>query len=275
MAVASTRALEPLAVVFDCMDELSAFAFAPAELREAECALLNRADLVFTGGWSLYEAKRARHPRVSLFPSSVDVPHFARARQPINEPDDQQLIRHPRVGYVGVIDERMDLALIDGVARARPDWQLVMIGPVVKIDPESLPRLPNIHYLGQRPYDELPAYLAGWDVALMPFARNDATRFISPTKTPEYLAAGRPVVATSIRDVVTPYGELGLVHIADDVDTFVQAIETARRSPLADHLQRADAYLAGRSWDRTWDQMRALLDGVIQGRRTQPVETRG
>jgi hypothetical protein len=270
MAAAMTAALAPVAVVYDCMDELAAFAFAPPGLREAERALLSRADLVFTGGWSLYEAKRTQHARVSLFVSSVDVPHFAQARAPLPEPDDQRSIPRPRLGYAGVIDERLDLALLDGVARRRPDWQFVMIGPVVKIDPATLPRHPNVHYLGQRSYEALPSYLAGWDVALIPFARNEATRYISPTKTPEYLAAGRPVVATSIHDVVTPYGELGLVQIADDVDAFVQAIETAQQMPLAERLARVDAYLAGRSWDRTWDCMRTLIDDAVRARRQSP-----
>jgi UDP-galactopyranose mutase len=269
MAAAITQDLDALVVVYDCMDELSAFACAPPELREAEAMLLARADLVFTGGWSLYEAKRTRHARVSLFPSSVDVPHFARARAPLPEPDDQRGIPGPRLGYVGVIDERMDLALLAGLADARPDWHLVMVGPVVKIDPAILPRRPNLHYLGQRPYEALPAYLAGWDVALMPFARNEATRYISPTKTPEYLAAGRPVVSTSVRDVVTPYGELGLVEIADDVDAFVAAIERVRQTALAERLAKVDAYLAGRSWDRTWAAMRHLIDDMVQTRRRQ------
>lgn len=266
MALAPTRHLEPIAVVFDCMDELSAFAHAPSGLRDAEAELLRRADLVFTGGWSLYEAKRARHQHVSLFPSSIDLPHFARARAVRDEPADQRALPHPRMGYVGVLDERLDLELIEGVARARPDWQLVMIGPVAKIDPCTLPRLRNIHYLGQRAYSALPEYLAGWDVALMPFARNDATRYISPTKTPEYLAAGRPVVSTSIRDVVTPYGELGLVHIADGVEAFVRAIDAARWEPAAERQVRVDAYLAGMSWDTTWDGMRVLLDELVTRR---------
>jgi UDP-galactopyranose mutase len=275
MAAIITSTLTPIAVVFDCMDELSAFAGAPPGLRDAEQALLSRADLVFTGGWSLYEAKRARHPHVSLFPSSVDVAHFAQARESLPEPEDQRALPHPRAGYAGVIDERMDLALLDGIARARPDWQFVMIGPVVKIDPATLPRHANIHYLGQRAYDALPSYFAGWDVALMPFAHNASTRFISPTKTPEYLAAGRPVVSTSIRDVVTPYGELGLVAIADEVDAFVEAMDTVRRTPMSERIVRVDAYLAGRSWDRTWDCMRTLIDDLVQTRRRALTSTQG
>ena len=202
MAVPFTRRLDPLAVVYDCMDELSAFAHASDRLVPLEDELFRRADLVLTGGRSLFEAKRGRHPHVHLIPSSVDSAHFAVARLPGSEPGDQADIGSPRLGYAGVIDERIDLELLAAVADARPSWQLVLLGPVTKIDPAVLPQRPNLHYLGRKDYADLPAYLRGWDVALMPFARNGATRFISPTKTPEYLAAGLPVVSTPIADVV-------------------------------------------------------------------------
>jgi UDP-galactopyranose mutase len=166
-----------------------------------------------------------------------------------------------------VIDERFDLDLLDGVAQARPDWQLVMIGPVVKIDPESLPRRANIHYLGMKTYQELPAYLAGWDVALLLFARNDSTRFISPTKTPEYLAAGKPVVSTSIRDVVRPYGQMGLVRIADTVAEFTAAVEAALKEDSAARTSEVDAFLSQNSWDQTWSRMDELIEGVVSSRR--------
>lgn len=260
MALAFSDHLEPACVVFDVMDELSAFANAPAALKDAEAALLARADVVFTGGRSLFEAKRHRHHNVHPFPSSVDVAHFAQARTPQPDPEDQAAIPHPRLGFFGVIDERMDLALLGGVARARPDWHLVMLGPIVKIDPATLPQAPNIHYLGSRKYDELPRYISGWDVALLPFARNDATRFISPTKTPEYMAAGRPVVSTSIRDVVSPYGDQGLVRIADPVDDFVAACAAAMAEDASERSRAADAFLTQTSWDGTWTQMRQLVD---------------
>lgn len=260
MAMEFTRDLTPLSVVYDCMDELSAFASAPPELRRCEVELLTQADLVFTGGVSLYEAKRDRHPRVYPFPSSVDVAHFASARSVADEPADQAAIPHPRLGFFGVLDERMDRDLLAGVADARPDWQLVVIGPIAKIDPADLPQRANIHYLGSKPYAELPQYLAGWDVALMPFARNEATQFISPTKTPEYLAAGRPVVSTSIRDVVRPYGEQALVRIADTVPEFVDAIEAALTDQDRETwLQQVDAHLASMSWDHTWREMYDLI----------------
>lgn len=264
MALPFSQHLSAAAVIYDCMDELSAFKGAHPELQAREARLFQRANLVFTGGRSLYEAKQHQHHSVHAFPSSIEVEHFAQARGAIADPADQANIPHPRLGFYGVVDERMDLELLDGVAQARPDWHLVIIGPVVKIDPEVLPRHPNIHYLGGKSYAELPTYLAGWDVALLPFARNESTRFISPTKTPEYLAAGKPVVSTSIRDVVRPYGEEKLVHIADTVPDFVEAIAAALKQPETepDWLNRVDTFLAQTSWDRTWQAMDDLIEGV-------------
>jgi UDP-galactopyranose mutase len=249
------------AVIYDCMDELSAFKFAPPALREMEQALLQRADLVFTGGYSLYESKRTQHPHVHAFPSSVDTRHFAQARGALEDPADQAAVPHPRLGFFGVIDERMDIELVAAVAKMRPDWHLMMLGPVVKIDPGDLPRQPNIHYLGGKQYDELPAYLSHWDVALMPFALNESTRFISPTKTPEYLAGGKPVVSTPITDVIRHYGELEAVRIAKTPEEFVAAVEAAlnnNRTPGA-WLDAADRMLAETSWDKTWQQMVDLI----------------
>jgi UDP-galactopyranose mutase len=267
MAVAWTRHLKPLAVVYDCMDELSAFKFAPENLRDREAELFRRADLVFTGGQSLYEAKRGRHPHVYAFPSGIDLEHFGRAREITQEPEDQLGIPHPRLGFFGVVDERFDLELLDSLSRLRPDWQFVIIGPVVKIDSEELPRRANSHYLGGKSYKELPAYLAGWDVATLLFARNEHTKFISPTKTPEYLAAGKPVVSTSIRDVVRPYGETGLVRIADEADEFAAAAEDLMRQGAdADWLARVDAYIAQQTWDKTWARMSELIEGAASRR---------
>jgi UDP-galactopyranose mutase len=266
MGLAFSDHLQAATVVYDCMDELSAFAGAPAALKTSEAELFRIADVVFTGGHSLYEAKRRRHPHVFAFPSSVDVGHFARARRISRVPSDQAGIPQPRFGFFGVIDERMDYDLLAGVAAARPDWHLVLIGPTAKIDPATLPRAANIHYLGPKSYAELPEYIAGWDVALLPFARNEATRFISPTKTPEYLAAGKPVVSTSIRDVVRPYGELGLVHIADTVDAFVTASVACLESDSVARLQAVDAYLAHLSWDSTWRQMCAAITQAMKSR---------
>jgi UDP-galactopyranose mutase len=258
------------AVVYDCMDHLAGFKDAPIGLIELEDQLLRAADVVFTGGRSLFEAKRTRHPSVHCFPSSVDVGHFGSARLDQTSPADQALIPRPRIGYFGVLDERIDWPMIRDVAAARPDWQLIFVGPTAKVEPQDLPQAANIHYLGQRPYQELPAYLASWDAAIMPFARNEATRYISPTKTPEYLAGGRPVASTSIRDVVHPFGDLGLVHIGDSPEEFIVAITRALDEDLVDLWERADVYLRDISWDRTWSAMQSLIDPIVDRSRPRP-----
>lgn len=272
LALSFTSHLRPIATVYDCMDELSAFKGAPASLRDREKQLFKCADLVFTGGQTLYEAKRDQHQSVFAFPSSIDREHFAKARNETVEPEDQKQIPHPRLGFFGVIDERLDIDLLDKAAGKRPDWQFVMIGPVVKIDPETLPRRTNIHYLGSKSYKELPSYISGWDVALLLFARNEATKFISPTKTPEYLAAGKPVVSTSITDVVRPYGEQKLVRIADDANEFVRAVEESLQqgeSERTEWLRRVDSFLSTMSWDDTWSRMREMIENATAKNRAK------
>jgi glycosyltransferase involved in cell wall biosynthesis len=270
MALDWTPALRPPAVVYDCIGELSLFHGAPLGLAAREQELLRRADVVFTGGQALFEHKRSAHRNIHPFPSSVDVAHFGQARGAMAPPADQAAIPTPRAGYFGVIDERMDIELVARVADLRPELQLVMVGPVVEIDPRTLPRRPNIHWLGSKAYADLPRYLAGWDVAIVPFARNDATRFISPTKTPEYLAAGRPVVSTSIRDVVRPYGELGLARIADTPSAFAAAIDAAMAEDDGARQGRADAFLADLSWDRTWAEMWAHVEKALEPKHAPP-----
>jgi len=259
MALAFSEHLAAECVVYDCMDELTGFIGAPTAMARMEQRLIERADVMFTGGHSLYEAKRRRHDNIHPFPSSIDRTHFAKARLPHPDPADQRHIGRPRFGFFGVIDERFDIELMAKVAALRPGWQYILLGPVVKIDPASLPRAANLHYLGMKRYDELPAYLANWDVAMMPFARNEATRYISPTKTPEYLAGGRPVVSTRIHDVVHPYATQGLVHVADTADEFVAAGEAALGQSDASWLARVDAFLGGNSWDATWEAMDNLV----------------
>jgi glycosyltransferase involved in cell wall biosynthesis len=261
MSLAFSEHLNPKLIIYDCMDELSAFKFAPPELQENEARLFQIADLVFTGGHSLYEAKKDRHPAVYPFPSSIDKEHFQQAREAHADPVDQQQIPHPRFGFYGVVDERFDIDIILKVAEQKPEWHFVIIGPVVKIDPATLPQRDNIHYLGGKSYKELPSYLGGWDIALIPFALNESTRFISPTKTPEYLSAGKPVISSSIRDVVNPYAAKQLVHIADDPESFIRAAEhelavTDRQS----WLSQVDDFLKENSWDNTWNQMMQLIN---------------
>jgi glycosyltransferase involved in cell wall biosynthesis len=263
MAMAFTSHLDCDLCVYDNMDELSLFRGASQEMIDLESELFRRADVVFTGGMSLYEAKRNRHRNVHGFPSSIDFEHFAKARRAGDpEPADQVAIPRPRLGFFGVIDERMDIDLVGSAAELRPDWHFVMIGPVVKIDPAGLPKRDNIHWLGGKSYADLPRYLSGWDVGVMPFALNESTRFISPTKTPEYLAAGKPVVSTPITDVVRTYGgDIDLARIARTVPEFVAAIEAALhdQESRTDWLRRTDRLLGEMSWDRTWSQMRDIL----------------
>lgn len=267
-----SRYLETIAIIYDCMDELANFRFASPQLPLLERDLMHCADLVFTGGYSLYEAKRRLHQHVHCFPSGVDRAHFALARDPkTTEPKDQKKLPHPRLGFYGVIDERMDLSLIAAIADARPDWSIVLVGPVAKLSPEELPERPNIHYLGPKGYDDLPRYLAGWDVALMPFAINEATRFISPTKTPEYLAGGKPVVATAITDVVRQFGNLEGVRIAQTPGTFVDRCEDALSSKSdRNWLSEADEMLAKLSWDRTFARMYALVEATTSKGAREP-----
>jgi len=268
MMLPFSRHMARSCTVYDCMDELANFRFAPPELVDLERELMAAADVVFTGGYSLWEAKRDRHPNIHPFPSSVDRQHFAAARNADQSPPDQAAIPGPRLGFYGVVDERMDLDLLARLADARPNWSLMVVGPVVKIDPADLPQRSNLHFLGGRNYAELPAYLSGWDVALMPFAVNEATRFISPTKTPEYLCGGRPVVSTPITDVIRHYGELDGVKIADTAPAFVDACEMALRLAASDGawLKQADAALSALSWDATFARMDAEIDKVFEAR---------
>ena len=268
MMLPFSRHIAAAGVVYDCMDELAAFRNTPPELLGLERELFAEADLVFTGGYSLYEAKRDRHADIHPFPSSVDRPHFAAARRPGPDWDAQEHLPCPRFGYYGAIDERIDLSLVAHLADARPDWTIVLVGPVVKIALDEVPRRANIHHVGCASYDELPSVLRGWDVALMPFARNDATRYISPTKTPEYLAAGKPVVSTPIADVVRHYGALEGVRIADTPEAFVAGCDAALALALArgggtwrDEVDRA---LAPLSWDATFAGMAALIDDAVR-----------
>lgn len=250
-------------VIYDCMDELSAFRFAPADLVTREQDLIAAADLMLTGGISLWEAKRDRHDNIHPFPSAVDTTHFAQARTELAAPDDQRDLPSPRLGYYGVIDERLDLPLIKALAEAHPTWSIVMLGPLAKISPTDLPQAPNLHWLGQKAYEDLPAYVAGWDVALMPFVLNEATRFISPTKTPEYLAAGRLVVSTAIRDVERSYGHLKAVSVVTERASFLSACAAAIKRPKAEAQEaraEADALLAECSWDESHRQIARLID---------------
>ncbi len=261
MALPLLSELPHQVVVYDCMDALDAFMNAPPLLKQREQELLEAADLVFTGGPSLFRRLDDRHANVHCFSSSVDAAHFAQAKSRGTEPIDQRSISHPRLGYFGVIDERIDLQLLDSVAEMHPHWQIVMVGPVVKISAADLPRRANIHYLGQKQYAELPDYVAGWDVCLLPFARNESTKFISPTKTLEYMAAEKPIVSTPITDVAVPYGHI--IPIEYEPERFATAcqealVETTDRQTR--RIAQMNEVLAATSWERTTNEMLCLMD---------------
>ena len=261
MALPYSDHLKPELIIYDCMDELAAFKFAPSGVAELETKLFQIADLVFTGGYSLYHAKKHLHHNIHPFPSSIDKKHFMTARNPQKDPLDQFTIPYPRVGFYGVLDERFDIELLEAVATLRTNWHFVLIGPVIKIDPVTLPKKDNIHYLGPKKYNELPAYLAGWDIAMLPFALNESTKYISPTKTPEYLAGGKPVISTAIKDVVDPYGINGLVHIIETPLEFVAAAEKIFFTEDKNKwLNKVDCFLENNSWNNTWHKMTELIE---------------
>lgn len=263
MALEYTSHLKPAVTIYDSMDELSAFRFAPPQLLELEEQLFKKADIVFTGGYTLYQAKKNRHHNIHPFPSSIDKEHFLAARRNTPDPQDQKNIPHPRLGFYGVIDERFDIELLREIAFSRPDWHFVIIGPVVKIDEKDLPKAQNIHYLGPKKYSELPDYMRHWDIAMVMFAINESTEFISPTKTPEYLAAGLPVISTPIKDVIKPYGEANLVYIADSADSFIAYAEKELTKRCRKKwLMKVDDFLANESWDNTFEKMNLLINNV-------------
>jgi UDP-galactopyranose mutase len=262
MAVRIAKSLHPEAIIYDCMDDLSGFLGAPEDIHTKDRELLAAADAVMTGGPSLWRLKSERHAYVHCFPSSVDVAHFKAATE-VEEPQDQAELPRPRLGYCGVIDERMDLDILAAMSDAHPEWQIVLVGPVVKIDPATLPKARNLHYLGRKDYSELPSHLAGWDVALIPFARNSATKYISPTKILEYMAADRLIVSTPIADVAEPYGDI--VFLGDSPEEFVQACESALASTeieVATRRARARRVLSHTSWDDTARRMDEIVQMV-------------
>lgn len=270
MALPLLQGLDPALVVYDCMDELAAFKNPPKQLLQRESALLNIADLVFTGGPSLYEAKKNRHPNAHCFSSSVDAAHFRQALDEAISHKDQAHVAGPRLGFYGVIDERFDTGLVREMAAAHPEWQIVLVGPVVKIDPAELPRAENVHYMGQRGYQELPQFLAGWDVCLLPFAMNESTKFISPTKVLEYMAAEKPSVSTPITDVKVPYGDV--VAIAETPADYIAACERMLAQTAEENAamaKRMREVVANTSWDKTAARMHELISSAVPGRKVR------
>jgi hypothetical protein len=254
--------------VYDCMDDLASFKDGGAEMRVLEEHLLGLVDLVFTGGHSMYQARKDRHPRVHCFPSGVDIEHYQQVQR-TETPIATQIasIPHPQLGYFGVLDERIDWELIREVAARKPEWHWVLVGPTAKVEPEALPKASNIHYLGKQAYSDLPGFLKGFDIATMPFALNEATRFISPTKTLEYLAGDKWVISTSVPDVVAFYSEI--VAIADGADAWIATIEASLAAPTGElqaRLERARPVLEASTWDAIAARMADLVDEQLAGR---------
>jgi glycosyltransferase involved in cell wall biosynthesis len=264
-------AFNELGVVYDCMDELAQFRFAPADLGKREQLLLDNADVVFTGGHKLYESKRRYHDGVHFFGCGVDSAHFGRARAPETPvAADIANLPGPVFGYYGVIDERLDYELIGRIARDNPSASVVMVGPVVKIDRNDLPQAPNLHWVGQRDYTELPSYVKGFDVCLMPFALNEATEYINPTKTLEYMAAGRPIVSTAVADVVHNFTPV--VSVARSHDEFVALVRQAAAAPDASLLARGLVQAREASWESIVAQMRKLINAAVRESDSRLVE---
>jgi len=259
MAVRLARALGARTIVYDCVSELSALRFAPAELRERERELFQCADVVFTAGPSLHRVKRDAHQAVHCFPSSVDMSHFAGAIG-LPEAREQEEIPRPRLGYFGAIDGRLDFEILRRLAEARPEWQIILVGPVMRIDEALLPRAANLHFMGPRSYEDLPAFLAGWDVCLLPFSINATTRFLSPAQTLEYMAADRPIVSTPVTDVVEPYGDI--VYLGKGPSGFLEACDRALHDSDSNRSIRralASQVLRHSSWDETVNRMDGIL----------------
>ena len=260
MALPLAADLRPRGIVYDCMEELALLADAPRQLAQRENALFKKADMVFAGGPGIYKAKRSRHPDVHCFPSSVDAQHFA---QQAGEHPLHHDIPRPRLGYCGAIDGRVNLSLVDAIAKARPEWNIVMVGELALGVSDKLPRRDNIHWLGRQSYADLPRFIQGWDVCLLPYALNDATRLISPAKTLEYMACGKPAVSTSIRDVVEPYGHV--VRVADTPEGFVADIEmllARSQEEQQAHARELATIVARTSWDGTANSMAQLIAQV-------------
>ena len=249
-------------VVYDCMDELSKFRFAPSNIVRREEILLDAADIVFTGGYKLYESKSHRHDNVHFFGCGVDVEHFARAcAEETVIPADLANIRGPVLGFYGVIDERLDYELLARLAAARPDWSIAMVGPVVKVDPAELPQADNIHWLGQKDFDSLPAYAKGFDLCLMPFALNEATEYINPTKALEYMAAGKPILSTAVADVVrnfTPVAQVAYSH-----EEFIRMAQEMLERPAPDLISQGLARAQGATWTAIVSEMDSLMRQAV------------
>jgi len=254
--------LDERAIVYDCMDELSLFRGAPPELVKRERELLAVADVVFAGGPKIWKAKKQLNENCFMFGCGVDASHFGRSRDPhLSTPADTKALPRPVFGYFGVVDERLDYHLLERLSDAT-SGSVVMVGPSTKIDPASLPRRANLHWLGGRDYSDLPAYAKTFDVCLMPFAMNEATQFINPTKALEYMATGRPIVSTPVDDVVTQFGDV--VTIARSASEFIEDCERLASKKSQTRIERGLNLARKNSWESIVAQLEQHVSAVLR-----------
>ncbi len=256
--------------VYDCMDELSKFRGAPPDILQREAKLLMRADVVFTGGRKLFEAKSRYHDNCHFYGCGVDEEHFGQARQNSTQiPPQLAPLSKPVLGYFGVVDERMDYELVAKLAEVNPEWSVVIVGPAVKVDAQSLPQRSNLHWLGQQAYADLPAFCKGFDVCMMPFALNEATEFINPTKALEYMATAKPIVSTAVADVVRNFGSV--VKIAQSADDFISLCRQALAAPEPETTQRGLQMVRENSWESIVSQLERHVSEALVKKQTARV----
>ena len=261
--------LDEQLIVYDCMDELSLFRGAPPELVRRERELLALADVVFAGGPKIWSAKRELNPNCFCYGCGVDAKHFGEACDPqLRVPHDMADLPRPVFGYIGVVDERIDYELLARLADST-QGSVVMVGPWTKVDPASFPRRDNFHWLGSRDYSELPGYAKGFDVCIMPFAMNEATRFINPTKALEYMATGRPIVSTPVEDVVAQFSDV--ITIANDATTFANACERAAVQPDSRQIESGLALAQQNSWESIVARLEQHIEEALRSRRALSV----
>ncbi|MBI2513558.1 MAG: glycosyltransferase [Opitutae bacterium] len=246
------------AIVYDCMDELAQFAGAPPQLRDRERELLLKADVVFCGGRKMRDKRKPYNAHCYFYGTGVDSEHFGQARSESLAVDPAVAALPGKVlGYFGVIDERIDYELLARLADALSRCSIALVGPTAKVDAAALPQRKNLHWLGRRDYADLPAITKGFSVCLMPFARNAATEFINPTKALEYMATGRPIVATAIDEVRTNFGNV--CRIARSVGEFIAFCSDELERPSRLRVRRGLQLAAQNTWEAITAEMDALL----------------
>jgi glycosyltransferase involved in cell wall biosynthesis len=254
--------MDESAVVYDCMDELSQFKGAPRELVRRERELLNAADVVFAGGPKMARSKARFNSNCHSYGCGVDIKHFGKARHAATKvPQDVAQLSGPVLGYIGVVDERLDYDLLANLADHNPAWSIAIVGPHTKVDPADFPKRDNLHFLGGRDYSQLPAYAKAFDVCMMPFAKNEATEYINPTKALEYMATGRPIVSTDVEDVVLQFSDV--VEIAVTHDEFIAGCERSIAQPSLRRINAGLKMAKNNSWDSIVAQLERHVEDIL------------